>query len=88
MEPQRTVLQPAPLAEAQDELARSLAEEGKYTLCRATADGSCFFEALRLRPKWPKSREATAMFDGIRIAHPQIARFEEVSSLVICDHTP
>ena len=30
-------------------------------------------EMCYLLAKWPKSRDATAMCDAIRIAHPQIA---------------
>ena len=39
---------PAPLAEAQQELKRSLAEENAYTLHTAPADGSCFFHSLQV----------------------------------------
>ena len=31
------------------------------------------FICNRFRAEWPKSRDATAMYDAIRIAHPQIA---------------
>ena len=74
----------ASLAEAQEELARSLAEEGRYSLRRAPADGACFFHSLRmggatdlsveeLRERlgcpWPGEAEEEHVIRAVRTLH-------------------